>query len=99
MRNKVNQNFFYQNIVTFSYGIIHGFGFGKYFGFIFQSNNSTETLLPFALGIESAQMLIVLIVISINQIFSKKQTLFQMWRVVIISIVILASLQMIFSRF
>ena len=29
-----------------------GFGFGKYFGFIFQSNNSTETLLPFALGID-----------------------------------------------
>ena len=38
----------------------------------FQSNNSTETLLPFALGIELAQILIVLAVISINQIFSKK---------------------------
>ena len=98
-RNKVNENLFYQNIVTFSYGIIHGFGFGKYFGFIFQSNNSTETLLPFALGIEFAQILIVLLVISLNQIFSKKETLFQIWRVVIISIVILASVQMIFSRF
>ena len=66
---------------------------------LFQSNNSTETLLPFALGIEFALILIVLAVISINQIFSKKETLFQMWRVVIISIVILASVQMIFSRF
>ena len=99
LRNKANQNFFYQNIVTFSYGIIHGFGFGKYFGFIFQSDNSMETLLPFALGIEFAQILIVLAVISINQILSKKETLFKMWRVVIISIVILASVQMIFSRF
>ena len=105
LRNKVNDNLFYQNIVTFSYGIIHGFGFGKYFRLTFQSNNSTETLetletlLSFALGIEFAQILIVLVVISLNQIFSKKETLFQIWRVVIISIVILASIQMIFSRF
>ena len=31
LRNKANPKFFYQNIVTFTYGIIHGFGFGKYF--------------------------------------------------------------------
>ncbi len=42
------------------FGIIHGLGFAKYFKKITFEENATATLLQFALGIEFAQILIVL---------------------------------------
>ena len=52
-------------IVTLSFGIIHGLGFSNYFKSILPGN-ATDKLLPlmeFALGIEGAQLIVVLAVL------------------------------------
>lgn len=52
-------------IVTLSFGIIHGLGFSNYFKTILPGN-ATDKLLPlleFALGIEGAQLIVVFVVL------------------------------------
>lgn len=75
---------------TLFFGIIHGFGFSTYFKMI--SGNVSEKLLPlleFALGIETAQIIIVLAVLVLSFIF---QNIFRFskrdWILIISSIVI-----------
>lgn len=49
-------------IVTIFFGLIHGFGFASFFGAI-NSDKEILPLLEFALGIEAAQIIVVLIVL------------------------------------
>ena len=84
---------------TIFFGLIHGFGFSSYFKAI--SSNTGSKLLPlleFALGIEAAQIVVVLLVLIISFIF---QTIFRFsrrdWILVISSIVIGLVLPMIFN--
>lgn len=54
-------------VVTLFFGVIHGFGFASYFDLIKDSDSSLGvSLLAFALGIESAQVLLALLVLVIN---------------------------------
>jgi hypothetical protein len=78
-------------IVTLLFGIIHGLGFSNYFKTILPGN-STSKLLPlgeFALGIECAQIIVVLIVLILSFIvqsvfrFSKRD-----WTLVMSSFII-----------
>jgi len=75
-------------IITVFFGLIHGFGFASYFKMI-NDEGSFLPLLEFALGIELAQIIIVLLVLIIGFVF---QTLFRFnkrdWVLVISSIVI-----------
>ena len=75
-------------VITIFFGLIHGFGFASYFKII-NDDNTILPLLEFALGIEIAQLIVVLLVLLLGFIF---QTIFRFnkrdWVLVISSIVI-----------
>lgn len=77
--------------LTLFFGIIHGLGFSNYFNTIL-SGNATDKLIPtleFALGIETAQIIIVFVVLLLSFIvqnflkFSKRD-----WTLVVSSVII-----------
>jgi hypothetical protein len=75
---------------TAFFGIIHGLGFSRYFKMIFpDASNKFLPLIEFALGIEAAQIIVVISVLVVSFIF---QNLFRVtrrdWIIVISAIVI-----------
>ena len=84
--------------VTLFFGIIHGLGFSNYFKTILPGNASDKLLplLEFALGIEAAQIIVVLIVLIISYVvqtffrFSKRD-----WALVMSAFIIGVVLPMI----
>ena len=83
---KVNLLYF----ITLFFGLVHGFGFSTYFKMISESAaNKSLLLLEFALGIEVAQLLVVLVVLILAFIF---QNLFKFakrdWILIISSLII-----------
>ena len=75
-------------IITIFFGLIHGFGFASYYKMI-SGGNEILPLLEFALGVEIAQLIVVLFVLIVSFIF---QTIFRFnkrdWVLVVSSIVI-----------
>ena len=75
-------------IVTIFFGLIHGLGFASFFTAL-DSGSGLLSLLEFALGIEAAQIIVVLIILIIAFIF---QTIFRFnkrdWVLVVSSLVI-----------
>lgn len=49
----------YLSGLIFLFGIIHGFGFSRYFGMIVPEDQATTALFSFALGVEGAQIAII----------------------------------------
>jgi len=93
---KENQNLFFALI----FGLVHGLGFSNYFKMMIGRNeNKLIPLLEFALGVEAAQIIIVLGILLIG---SFVQSLFRVnrrdWILVISSIVIGFSIQMMLNR-
>lgn len=78
-------------VITIFFGVIHGLGFSNYFNTILPGNASAKLipLLEFALGIEAAQIIVVLIVLILSYIV---QTVFRFsrrdWTLVMSSFVI-----------
>lgn len=75
-KNSKNESISLIVIVTLFFGIIHGLGFSNYFKTILPGN-ATDKLLPlseFALGIETAQIIVVFIVLILSYIV---QTVFR----------------------
>jgi hypothetical protein len=64
-KSSKNDNLNLIGFITLFFGIIHGFGFSTYFNIINNSATKEKLLLlsEFALGIESAQLIVVLIVL------------------------------------
>jgi len=92
-QTKTNTNLFF----ALFFGLIHGLGFSGYFKMLIGSSNSKLIpLLEFALGIEIAQIIIVLVILILGFIF---QTIFRFskrdWILIISSIVIGVALPMI----
>ena len=54
------------NVITLFFGLIHGFGFGRYFKIIASEEKTIMALLKFALGLEFAQVLILIFVLLIS---------------------------------
>ena len=85
-------------LITVFFGLIHGLGFSNYFNTIMVGSNSDKLfpLLEFALGIEAAQIIVVLIVLIFSYIvqtffrFSKRD-----WALVLSAFVIGVVLPMI----
>ena len=74
-KSSKNNNLTFIGIVTVFFGIIHGLGFSNYFNSIL-SGKPSDKLLPlteFALGIESAQIIVVLLALLLGYVV---QTLF-----------------------
>lgn len=93
---KENQNLFF----AFFFGLIHGLGFSNYFKIMIgKTSDKLMPLLEFALGVEAAQIIIVLGILLIGAL---AQSIFRVnrrdWILVISSIVIGFALQMMFNR-
>ena len=83
------------NLITLFFGLVHGFGFGRYFKMIASEGEAILGLLEFALGVEFAQIFIVIFVLLINSLvitFLKIQSL--KWKWVVASMVLSQALLM-----
>ena len=69
-KNAKKENISFVTVVTLFFGIIHGLGFSNYFNTILPGDASEKLipLLEFALGIEAAQVTIVLFVLLLSYI-------------------------------
>ena len=84
------------NSITLFFGIIHGLGFGRYFKMIsIDDNDALISLLEFALGVELAQVIIVLSMLLINflviRVFGFK---IQKWELIISSLILSQAISM-----
>ena len=61
-KSKEGENTVVLYIVTLFFGLIHGFGFANYYRMI-SEGNEIAPLLEFALGVEIAQLIVVLVVL------------------------------------
>ena len=65
-KNKTSINLFF----ALFFGMIHGFGFSRYFKMLIgKSDDKLLPLLEFALGIEAAQIIIVIIILLVGFVF------------------------------
>ena len=82
------------------FGLIHGLGFSNYFKtMVGREEDKLFPLVEFALGIEAAQIIIVLGILSIGAlILSIKKIKREYWILISSSIVILISIKMMFER-
>tara|TARA_B110000503_G_C7154065_1_gene416489 strand:+ start:2463 stop:3056 length:594 start_codon:yes stop_codon:yes gene_type:complete len=83
------------------FGLIHGLGFSNYFKMMVgrEEEDKLFPLVEFALGIEAAQIIIVLGILSIGTlILSVKKIKREYWILISSSIVILISIKMMFER-
>lgn len=91
-------NITFESIVTLFFGIIHGLGFSNYFKTILPGDASDKLLplLEFALGIEAAQIIVVIAVLTLSYVvqtffrFSKRD-----WALVMSAFIIGVVLPMI----
>ena len=84
------------NSITLFFGIIHGFGFGRYFRMIsIDDENAAISLLEFALGVEFAQVVIVLSMLLTNflviRVFGFK---IQKWELIIAALILSQAISM-----
>jgi len=100
----VKKNEFKQNTINiyfaFFFGLIHGLGFSNYFKMLLDDgDDKLIPLLEFAIGIEFAQIVIVLIILSFAYLF---QSVFKIqkriWIIVISVIVILFIIPILIER-
>ena len=75
-KSSKNESITFVAVITLFFGIIHGLGFSSYFKTILPGNASDKLipLLEFALGIEAAQLIVVLVFLIISYI---AQTIFR----------------------
>lgn len=96
-----NNHYFIEVILTLFFGLIHGFGFSNYFKSILSGDNQSKLfpLIEFALGIEAAQIIVVLVVLTFASILqnffkvSKKE-----WILVVSSIIVGILIPMLLER-
>ena len=86
-------------LMTIFFGIIHGLGFGRYFKMLIFDDAVTISLFSFALGIELAQVTIVVFVLFTSwlvlKIFKNSK---RSWEFFMSGLILLASFKMILER-
>ena len=94
----INKTLFFP-FVTVLFGIIHGLGFGRYFKMLIPENDISYSLFSFALGVEFAQIVIVLAVLLLSFIIVKvfKQQKSR-WEFLVGALILSQALSMIFER-
>ncbi|MDD7915222.1 HupE/UreJ family protein [Polaribacter ponticola] len=87
-------------IFALFFGLIHGLGFSNYFKMMIgQEEEKLYPLVEFALGIEMAQVIIVLAILILGRIFLNIKSITRKhWIIFCSSIVILISMKMMFER-
>lgn len=72
LKGKTTNNSKFGLIITFCFGWIHGLGFSNYLGMLLsQQKTKLAPVLEFALGIEAAQIIVVLVIIGSYWILEK----------------------------
>lgn len=84
--------------LTFFFGLVHGLGFGRYFGMMVSPDAAGTSLLSFALGVEFAQLFIVGAVLSFHFLIRKNESIVLLWRKILGWIIFLLALYMIVER-
>lgn len=84
--------------LTFFFGLIHGLGFGRFFAMMVDSSAAVSSLISFALGVELAQLAIVLAVLLLNLLWFKKERYLKFWRLSLGGVIFLLALSMIVER-
>lgn len=97
MQKSLQTNKFNSGLTLF-FGLIHGLGFGRFFAMMVDSSAAVSSLFSFALGVELAQLLIVLAVFLLNLLWYKKQPYLKLWRLSLGGIIFLLALAMIVER-
>ena len=86
-------------LMTIFFGIIHGLGFGRYFKMLIFDDAVTISLFSFALGIELAQVTILVFVLFTSwlvlKIFKNSK---RSWEFFVSGLILLASFKMILER-
>lgn len=80
------------------FGAVHGLGFGSYYAFIAQNDSFWWAWLPFNIGIELGQILIVVVLLFVYSISQKIGVQLQMLRALITGAVLTLSTLMILER-
>ena len=99
-----SENSVYRNkkifpLMTIFFGIIHGLGFGRYFKMLIFDDAVTISLFSFALGIELAQVTIVIFVLLMSWLVSKTlKHSKRSWEFFVAGLILLASFKMILER-
>ena len=81
------------------FGLVHGLGFGSYYSFIAQNDEFLWAWIPFNVGIELGQILVVLILLFVYWGFLKFGGRQKAYRWVLAGVVLALSFQMIMDRF
>ena len=90
---------FFFSILTVLFGVIHGLGFGRYFNMLIPEDAVELSLFSFALGVELAQLAIVLVVLFSNELvvqFFKNSR--KKWEFLMGAMILSQALAMIFER-
>lgn len=86
-------------VITLLFGIIHGLGFGRYFQMLIPEDAVSLSLFSFAVGVELAQLVIVLFVLLLNtvvvQLMNRSK---DKWRFLVGAMIFSQALTMIFER-
>lgn len=69
-KRRHSESFGLYYVITIFFGLIHGFGFASYFKII-NDDGAILPLLEFALGIELAQLIVVIIVLFVSFVFQR----------------------------
>ena len=90
---------YFLSSTTVIFGIIHGLGFGRYFKMLISEDNVSFSLFSFALGVELAQISIVIIVLLTSllvvNIFKQDKN---RWQLLIGALIISQAISMILER-
>ena len=86
----------FPSVITLIFGLIHGFGFGRYFSLIVSEDEALVNLLSFALGVEAVQIFIVVVTLILNVLFLNILKLNKSrWQLVIGAMVLSQAIRMI----
>lgn len=88
----------FSSVLTFFFGLIHGLGFGRFFAMMVDSSAAVSSLFSFALGVELAQLTIVLAVVILNFLWFKNERYLKLWRLSLGGVIFLLALTMIVER-
>lgn len=90
---------YFPPLVTVLFGVIHGLGFGRYFNMLIPEDDVSLSLFSFAIGVEFAQIAIVigilLISFIVTQVFKQSK---ERWEFLVGAMILSQALTMIFER-
>ena len=98
-QNNFSKRKFLYPLLTGVFGIVHGLGFGRYFKMLIPEKDVSISLFSFALGVELAQILIVILVLILSFIVLKilKQSK-NKWEFLVGAMILSQALFMILNR-